>query len=383
MHLDLRHVGEAFKDEREPLERGPLFREPRRVDDEETRRGGMCGCGRAFRGKRVEREPDERPPARRRCATRKPRGRGADSQGLTRGRRRLRLEQPRGELVVIPLHVAAADQGAAAAVHAVGEGLEILAVEDVGLRRKRAGHPLPGEMVARRITIEQVLEKPVGPRLPADAPHMHEPAGQPHPFVVVEPPGVVKPAHEGVDALHVSGGRKDVFRHAGDDAGAGQGGRGLDRLTNPVAKRRMHLPPVVAPAKFRHELRGVFRSLHEANRAIPNFRERDDTVPNPRREARHRAGHVVAGAGVGHRVDRCHSRERRPPPAANRHADHARMRLPPIRLGDRPCELRHEPLAVAVQQVPKIDHEHIIGIDRVALGLPHVGQASVPVCGTE
>ena len=60
--LDARHVGEALAEEHEPLDGRPFGREPGGVEHEDSRSVGKGGGCRTRGRRRVEGQPDERPP---------------------------------------------------------------------------------------------------------------------------------------------------------------------------------------------------------------------------------------------------------------------------------------------------------------------------------
>ena len=59
----------------------------------------------------------------------------------------------------------------------VGIAGEIFFVKKIGLVAKRAGHPLPRQIIAGGVTVEQVLQKPAGSCLPGHMTPMHEIGG--------------------------------------------------------------------------------------------------------------------------------------------------------------------------------------------------------------
>ena len=83
------------------------------------------------------------------------------------------------ELVVAAFKGAAVRTGAAFAVTPVAVALQVAAVEEVGLVAEGAGHPLPAQMVAGRVAIQQVLQEPVGSGFPVHPSPVHEPGGHP------------------------------------------------------------------------------------------------------------------------------------------------------------------------------------------------------------
>lgn len=115
--------------------------------------------------------------------------------------RGLLLEQALLELLVAGLKWAALGAHfAVLAVAAIAVALQVCAVEEVGLVAEAAGHPLPAEVVAGRVPIEQVAQEPLGAGLPADPPPVHDIRRQPHPGVVVEPAGLVQLLDESIHA---------------------------------------------------------------------------------------------------------------------------------------------------------------------------------------
>ena len=93
------------------------------------------------------------------------------------------------QLVVGAFEWAAVGTGAVVAVVPVAVALQVAAVEEVRLVAEGAGHPLPAQMVAGRVAIQQVLQEPVGSGFPVDPSPVHDPGGHPHAGVVVQPAG--------------------------------------------------------------------------------------------------------------------------------------------------------------------------------------------------
>ena len=89
-------------------------------------------------------------------------------------------------------------------------------------------------MVAGRVTIEKVGEKPVGTCLPANAAGVDQPRGEPHPLMIMEPARLVETAHEGIDAGQPRLGGKHVIGHGFQRVRPSPaGGRRLDVVANP------------------------------------------------------------------------------------------------------------------------------------------------------
>ena len=83
--------------------------------------------------------------------------------------------------------------------------------------------PLPGEVIAGRVPVQEVLEETACAGLPPDAPKVNDVGGEPHAGVVVEVAGGLKADHKGV--------------HAGEgDGGAGEAGGQIDlpRKSHPL-----------------------------------------------------------------------------------------------------------------------------------------------------
>ena len=61
----------------------------------------------------------------------------------------------------------------------------IFCIEQVWFGAAGAGYPLPAEVIAGQVTIEQVAVEPIGTRTPMDFSHMHHVACQPHAGMVM------------------------------------------------------------------------------------------------------------------------------------------------------------------------------------------------------
>ena len=101
---------------------------------------------------------------------------------------------------VIQRVVGLVDHGAGAVPVRRGVARHVVGVEQVGLVAAGASHPLPAEVVAGEIAIEQVRHEPVGTRAPMHVPQVHHIACQPHAGVVVQVTGRVQRMAERVDA---------------------------------------------------------------------------------------------------------------------------------------------------------------------------------------
>ena len=260
----------------------------------------------------IERQPDQG-PRRRRCFRRRPPGgRGRDAQGRPRrgpqeGRRRDRF--------IVAVERTGFRQRAAAAVEAVGAALDGPTPRQVGLGREGAGHPLPGEVIAGRIAVDEVAQEPIGPGPPVDATNVHQPGREPHPLVVVEVAGVEQPARECVDARHARRGRGDVGRQVRRPGRARHRRRRLDRRPDAVPDRALDAVPVVAPGQLRDELLRAGRAAGNREGSIPDLRQTEHTVADPGGEPGHPSADVVPGHGVGRRIDPLQGRKRRGAPS--------------------------------------------------------------------
>ena len=118
-----------------------------------------------------------------------------------------------------------------------------------------AGHPLPAEVVAGGIAIEQVPQEPARPGLPAHASPVHHVGRQPHAGVVVQPARAHQLCREGIDAGQAGGGGRQV---RGEVGGVGLGRvAGLQRfaiIPDAVAPLAPEPLPVIAPAELGDQL---------------------------------------------------------------------------------------------------------------------------------
>ena len=72
------------------------------------------------------------------------------------------------------------------------EARYVVGIEEVGLVATGARYPLPAEVVAGQVAVEQVCHQPVGTSTPVHATNMHHIAGQPHSGVVVQGAGGIE-----------------------------------------------------------------------------------------------------------------------------------------------------------------------------------------------
>ena len=131
---------------------------------------------------------------------------------------------------------------------APGVSFQIFAIEEVGFGREGGGNPLPREIVAGGVAIEEVLEEPVCTGLPAYAEPMGEVGGEPHAGMVVEISGGGKFSGKGVDAAEGGGAGGDCFGDFGAEVAGGEAGfGGFAILPDAVADLEVDPLPVVSP----------------------------------------------------------------------------------------------------------------------------------------
>ena len=88
---------------------------------------------------------------------------------------------------------------------------DIVEIEDIGLFRKGAGHPLPGQIVACRIGVQKMFKKPGRASLPAHTPPMYDIGRKIHAGVIVQIACLIEHGDELVEAGH-AGLRVDDIR---------------------------------------------------------------------------------------------------------------------------------------------------------------------------
>ena len=181
---------------------------------------------------------------------------------------------------------------------------DILQVEDIGLVRKGAGDPLPGQVVAGRVGIDQMLEEPAGTGLPADAPPMHRIGGQIHPRVVVEIACLSQGRDKLVDAGHTGLAIGDIGGQFGIIfAGIKTGLVGFNIRPDALGMGQIEPLPVIAPGQFLNEFLSLFRVRDRGERGIADLVEAEDAMPDIGRQAGYSAIEMVATGGIGARVD--------------------------------------------------------------------------------
>ena len=182
--------------------------------------------------------------------------------------------------------------------------LEVGAIEEVGLVAEAAGHPLPAEVVAGRVAIEQVAQKPLGTGLPADAAPVHQVGRQPHAGVVVQPARAVELGDEAIHAGQTGAAFGDVgreFRAVG--AGMVAGFELFLIAPDPIAQLLPEALPVVAPAELIDQLFAVCAGAQPGEHGIAHLCQAQRPVADVGREAGHRAIEEVAPLGVPRRLD--------------------------------------------------------------------------------
>ena len=128
----------------------------------------------------------------------------------------------------------------------------IFCIEQVWLGAAGAGHPLPAEVIAGQVTIEQVAIKPIGPCAPMDLAQMHHVTGQPHAGMVVHAACVIKAANGHVNGVHTRLGLANVIgdRPAVVMVGQWAAVQGSEYRVTPVLP---NMPEVRTPSEFKNK----------------------------------------------------------------------------------------------------------------------------------
>ena len=126
----------------------------------------------------------------------------------------------------------------------------IFCIEQVWLGAAGACHPLPAEVIAGQVTIEQVAIKPIGPCAPMDLAQMHHVTGQPHAGMVVHAAAVIKAANGHVNGVHTRLGLMNVIgdRPAVVMVGQWAAVQGSEYRVTPVLP---NMPEVRTPSKLK------------------------------------------------------------------------------------------------------------------------------------
>lgn len=109
--------------------------------------------------------------------------------------------------------VARVDHRAGAVPLGGGELGDVRGVEQVGLAAAGASHPLPAQVVAGEVAVEQVAQHPLCAAVPMHLAQVHQVAGQPHAGVVVHVPCLIQLSHGPVDGRNAGGGCGDISGH--------------------------------------------------------------------------------------------------------------------------------------------------------------------------
>ena len=202
--------------------------------------------------------------------------------------------------------VAGVDRGAAAVPRGRRIAGHVLGVEQIGFAAGGAGHPLPAQVVAGQIAVQQMRVEPVGAGAPVHLAQVHHIAGQPHAGVVVQVAAGVQLAHRAVDRRHA--------RAAGADVG-GQLVRirlirqrtGVQRGENPFAPMRPDVVEIFAPAELVNQLVLWINRVTRGHAGV-HLGQAQQAVAEVGRQPRHRTVERIAAACV---VARAHGGEAR------------------------------------------------------------------------
>ena len=218
-----------------------------------------------------------------------------------------RLEQLGLQLLVAGRKRAALiAQRAGAAEGTVAVALEVAAIEEVGLVAEAAGHPLPTEVVAGRIAIQQEAQEPLRSGLPAHPAPVHHIGRQPHAGVVVQPAGAVQFGDERIHAGQTGAALGDVGRQL-LPIGPGLVAGFEFFLIAPDAITQL-LPetlPVVAPAEFVDQFFAALTATGAGEHGIAHLRQAEHAMADVRREAGDWSVEEIAPFGVTLRLDAC------------------------------------------------------------------------------
>ena len=191
----------------------------------------------------------------------------------------------RFQLVVAALKGALIRAGTVFAEAPVTETLEIALVEEVGLVAEAAGHPLPAEVIAGGIAVDQMLEKPVRSGFPMHSTPVHHVGGHPHAGVVVQPARGDQFVLESVHAGQVGAAIADVLRKV---ALVGRrvvpGFEFLLAVVDAVTKVDPHPLPEVTPTQFIDQFRALIPVADALEHGVSHFTEAEHPVTDVRGE---------------------------------------------------------------------------------------------------
>ena len=204
--------------------------------------------------------------------------------------------------------VALVDHGTAAVPYLAGVGWRVLqhifSIEQIRLAGKRARHPLPAQVVARQVTVEQVAVQPISPGAPMHLAQMHHVAGQPHTRVVVQITRGVQGAHGVVNRGYTGTAFANVWRQHGGVVAVPRR-LAMHVLQNRITAVSRAAPDMVkkfTPAKFKHQLVVKLQRMALANAAC-RICQGQDAVGQIGGQTRHRPIQSIAGARIDCRVD--------------------------------------------------------------------------------
>ena len=101
----------------------------------------------------------------------------------------------------------------------------VVGIEKIRLAAAGTSHPLPTEVVAGEIAIQQMPIQPIGGDAPMHLAHMHHVARQPHARMVVQKTGGVQRTHRFVHHRHTGASRADIGRQLAGVKRFGYGAR--------------------------------------------------------------------------------------------------------------------------------------------------------------
>ena len=191
------------------------------------------------------------------------------------------------------------DDGVRAVPGGWGITSHVIGIEKIGFGAAGAGNPLPAQMIACQVAVQQMGVKPVCTRPPVHFTHMDEIARQPHARMVVQHSGGIERSDRLIDHRNAGASLSDIVGYGGQ-VGIVRQQPVVQGAKDRVAPVLPDMPEIRSPAELEDKLVLDVQRLARVH-ASQHIGERDNAVSDVGRQAADRAVKRVSSARIGRR----------------------------------------------------------------------------------
>ena len=164
-----------------------------------------------------------------------------------------------------------------------------------------ASHPLPTQVIAGQIAIQQVTVKPVGPHSPMHLAQVHHVTGQPHPCVVVQIPCGIQSFDGHINRSNPCAGMQNVQWNV-FQIGIFMHHTFVQRFKNTIATMLPNMAIVLTPTQLKQKLILRLNSMLSAH-TRQHFRQVNKAVSDVGGKLRHCPVQRIASTAVFSRLN--------------------------------------------------------------------------------